>query len=78
MLSTILSIIGRPIAYVGTVLTLVWAFLHYATKDKAQEIILEQQKEAQRANLQATRARRASTLDSERGRLREDDGYRRD
>lgn len=78
MLSTVLTYLARPIAYVGAVFTFVWALLHYATKDKAQEIILEQQKEALRANKEAARARRASTLDSERGKLRENDGYRRD
>lgn len=78
MLSLVTQFITSKVAYLGGLLTAVWMFVRMIRKDGSQEWAIKALQEAQRANEEAARARRASTLESDRGRLREDDGYRRD
>lgn len=78
MLSLVTQFITNKLTYVGGMLTALWMFLKLVRNDESKKWALEALQEAQRANEEAARARRASTLESDRGRLREDDGYRRD
>lgn len=78
MLSLITQFITNKLTYIAGVITAMWMFLKLVRNDESKKWALEALQEAQRANEQAARARRASNLESDRGRLLEDDGYRRD
>ena len=73
-----LSFLIKPFAYLFSAFSFIWLLMRSAKNEGASTEKVKHLQEAARANKQANDARRASSNDSERGRLRDDDGFRRD
>ena len=73
-----LSFLIQLVAYLFFALSCIWMLMRLAKKDGGSVEKIKQLQESSHANKEAIDARRASNTESERGGLRDNDGFRRD
>ncbi len=78
MLATVISSLLQMLTGLFSSLASIGVLLAVGAREGKQKATIEALQEAQNENKNATNARRASTLDSDRGGLLTDDGFKRD